>query len=77
MDERYPPIAEHGLVGDLQTAALVSSRGVIDWFAAPRFDSPSIFAALLDVERGGISSWRRSSPASAASSSTTPTRRSW
>lgn len=53
MDERYPPIAEHGLVGDLQTAALVSSRGVIDWFAAPRFDSPSIFAALLDVERGG------------------------
>lgn len=53
MDERYPPIAEHGLVGDLQTAALVSSRGAIDWFAAPRFDSPSIFAALLDVERGG------------------------
>ncbi|WP_392669253.1 glycoside hydrolase family 15 protein [Streptomyces sp. LN785] len=53
MNDRYPPIAEHGLVGDLQTAALVSSRGVIDWFAAPRFDSPSIFAALLDSERGG------------------------
>ncbi|GLW00535.1 glucoamylase [Streptomyces lavendulae subsp. lavendulae] len=51
--DRYPPIAEHGLIGDLQTAALVTSRGVVDWFAAPRFDSPSIFAALLDQDRGG------------------------
>nr|WSX53128.1 glycoside hydrolase family 15 protein [Streptomyces sp. NBC_00974] len=51
--DRYPPIAEHGLVGDLQTAALVSSQGVVDWFAAPRFDSTSIFAALLDHDRGG------------------------
>ncbi|MEU9320265.1 glycoside hydrolase family 15 protein [Streptomyces sp. NPDC048295] len=52
--DRYPPIAEHGLVGDLQTAALVSSQGVVDWFAAPRFDSPSIFAALLDHDGGGF-----------------------
>ncbi|MGD3111667.1 glycoside hydrolase family 15 protein [Streptomyces sp. YGL11-2] len=51
--DRYPPIADHGIVGDLQTAALISSQGVVDWFAAPRFDSPSIFAALLDHERGG------------------------
>ncbi|MFF8423857.1 glycoside hydrolase family 15 protein [Streptomyces sp. NPDC016566] len=51
--DRYPPIAEHGLIGDLQTAALVSSHGVIDWFAAPRFDSPSVFAALLDHDGGG------------------------
>jgi GH15 family glucan-1,4-alpha-glucosidase len=51
--ERYPLIADHGLVGDLQTSALVSSQGVVDWFAAPRFDSPSIFAALLDHDRGG------------------------
>jgi hypothetical protein len=50
---RYPPIAEHGLVGDLQTCALVSSEGVLDWFCSPRFDSPSIFAALLDHDRGG------------------------
>ncbi|MFC1439837.1 glycoside hydrolase family 15 protein [Streptacidiphilus sp. N1-10] len=50
---RYPPIADHGIVGDLQTAALVSSDGAIDWFCAPRFDSPSIFAALLDHDRGG------------------------
>lgn len=52
--ERYPPIADHGLVGDLQTAALVSSQGVIDWFAAPRFDSPSVFAALVDHDGGGF-----------------------
>ncbi|MFJ6722874.1 glycoside hydrolase family 15 protein, partial [Streptomyces sp. NPDC091259] len=51
--DRYPPIADHGLVGDLQTAALVSSKGVVDWFAAPRFDSPSIFASLLDHDGGG------------------------
>ncbi|MBB1262232.1 glycoside hydrolase family 15 protein [Streptomyces alkaliterrae] len=50
---RYPPIAEHGLVGDLRTAALVSADGVVNWFCAPRFDSPSLFAALLDHQRGG------------------------
>ncbi|MEV4430055.1 glycoside hydrolase family 15 protein [Streptomyces sp. NPDC049602] len=49
----YPPIASHGLIGDLQTAALVSADGAVDWFCAPRFDSPSIFASLLDQERGG------------------------
>ncbi|MEE1752135.1 glycoside hydrolase family 15 protein [Streptomyces sp. SP18CS02] len=49
----YPAIADHGLIGDLQTAALVSSKGVINWFAAPRFDSPSVFASLLDHARGG------------------------
>ncbi|MFF5448674.1 glycoside hydrolase family 15 protein [Streptomyces sp. NPDC012888] len=53
MRRSYPPIAEHGLIGDLQTCALVSSDGVLDWFCAPRFDSPSVFAALLDDERGG------------------------
>ena len=51
--DRYPPIADHGLVGDLQTAALVSTGGVLDWWCTPRFDSPSVFAALLDRERGG------------------------
>jgi len=51
--DNYPLIAEHGLVGDLQTAALVSSAGVVDWFAAPRFDSPSVFASLLDHAKGG------------------------
>ncbi|WP_405586634.1 glycoside hydrolase family 15 protein [Streptomyces sp. NBC_01092] len=49
----YPPIADHGMVGDLQTAALVSSAGTVDWWCTPRFDSPSLFASLLDSERGG------------------------
>jgi len=50
---RYPNISDHGLIGDLQTAALVSTDGVLDWFCCPRFDSPSVFASLLDAERGG------------------------
>jgi GH15 family glucan-1,4-alpha-glucosidase len=49
----YPLIADHGLIGDLQTAALVASDGTLDWFCSPRFDSPSIFASLLDHARGG------------------------
>ncbi|MEU8895847.1 glycoside hydrolase family 15 protein [Nocardia sp. NPDC048505] len=49
----YPPIADHGIVGDLQTAALISAAGTIDWWCSPRFDSPSVFAALLDAQRGG------------------------
>lgn len=51
--QRYPDIGAHGLIGDLQTAALVSVDGTIDWLCLPRFDSPSVFASLLDHERGG------------------------
>jgi GH15 family glucan-1,4-alpha-glucosidase len=46
-------IADHGLIGDLQTAALISTDGSVDWYCCPRFDSPSVFAALLDDDRGG------------------------
>jgi GH15 family glucan-1,4-alpha-glucosidase len=51
--ERYPNISEHGLIGDLQTAALVSTDGTVNWFCCPRFDSPSVFASLLDADKGG------------------------
>jgi len=51
--DRYPNIADHGLIGDLQTAALVTTDGIVDWFCTPRFDSPSVFASLLDADRGG------------------------
>ncbi|MEU6466469.1 glycoside hydrolase family 15 protein [Streptomyces sp. NPDC046976] len=50
---RYLPIAEHGLIGDLRSVALVGSNGTIDWYCSPSFDSPSVFAAVLDAERGG------------------------
>jgi GH15 family glucan-1,4-alpha-glucosidase len=49
----YPLIADHGLIGNMQTAALVTTDGTIDWFCAPRFDSPSIFGCLLDADQGG------------------------
>ncbi|MDK1342739.1 glycoside hydrolase family 15 protein [Streptomyces sp. 378] len=50
---RYVPIAEHGLIGDLRSVALVGTDGTIDWYCCPAFDAPSVFAAILDAERGG------------------------
>ncbi len=47
------PIENHGIVGDLRTVALVAMDGTVDFLCWPRFDSPSIFASLLDEERGG------------------------
>ena len=51
--DRYPRISDHGLIGDLQTAALVATDGTIDFFCCPRFDSPTVFASLLDADKGG------------------------
>ena len=50
---QYLPIGEHGVVGDLRTVALVGTDGTIDWYCCPRFDSPSVFGAILDRRRGG------------------------
>ncbi|MFF3500438.1 glycoside hydrolase family 15 protein [Streptomyces sp. NPDC003247] len=52
-DARCPEVAEHGLIGDLSTVALVGTDGTIDWYCCPCFDSPSVFASILDTERGG------------------------
>lgn len=51
--EDYPDIEDHGIIGDLRTAALVCLDGTIDFLCLPRFDSPSLFASLLDAQRGG------------------------
>ncbi len=50
---RYKPIEHYGLIGDLHTVALVGPDGSMDFMCFPRFDSPTIFAALLDHENGG------------------------
>ncbi|WP_328401281.1 glycoside hydrolase family 15 protein [Streptomyces sp. NBC_00390] len=50
---RYLPVSEHGLIGDLRSAALVGTNGTIDWYCCTRFDAPSVFASLLDAENGG------------------------
>src|SRR5260370_21777608 len=51
--ECYPSISDHGLIGDLQTAALVTTDGTVDWLCCPRFDSASVFAFLLNADKGG------------------------
>jgi GH15 family glucan-1,4-alpha-glucosidase len=49
----YQPIESYGLIGDLHTVALVGMDGSIDWCCLPHFNSPAVFAAILDAKKGG------------------------
>lgn len=50
----YPPIEKHGVIGDRRTAALIAADGTMGWLCVPAYDSPPIFGALLDADRGGL-----------------------
>ena len=53
VQNRYTPVEDHGIIGDLRTAALVGVDGSIDFMCFPEFDSPSIFCANADADKGG------------------------
>ncbi len=48
------PIQDYGVIGNMRTVALISTKGSIDWYCFPRFDSPSVFARILDQDKGGF-----------------------
>lgn len=54
----YQPIENYGVIGDTHTVALVGLDGSLDWLCFPRFDSPAVFAAILDAEKAGVSGSR-------------------
>jgi Glucoamylase and related glycosyl hydrolases len=60
--EPYAPIGDYAFVGNTRTGALISRTGSIDWLCLPRFDSPSVFAAILDSARGGTLSVTPTAP---------------
>jgi GH15 family glucan-1,4-alpha-glucosidase len=62
----FPKISDYAVIGDSRTAALVSQAGAVEWLCLPSFSSPSVFAALLDRERGGTFSITTDAPCEAS-----------
>lgn len=56
-------IGDHGIIGNMRSAALINIRGDVDFFCFPEFDSPSVFASILDEEKGGTFAVRPGSDA--------------
>jgi GH15 family glucan-1,4-alpha-glucosidase len=61
-DQRYPPISDYAMVGNGQSAALVSSDGSVDWLCLPHFDSPANLCRILDIDIGGFLAIRPKHP---------------
>jgi GH15 family glucan-1,4-alpha-glucosidase len=54
IEEKYKPISDYGIIGNLRTVALIAKDGSIDWWCLPRMDNASVFAAILDADGGGF-----------------------
>ncbi len=73
----YQPIENYGIIGNMRTVALIAMNGSIDWYCYPNFDSPSIFGAILDDNKGAGSKLRRLVTISGTSSFIYLPRTSW
>jgi GH15 family glucan-1,4-alpha-glucosidase len=65
----YQPIENYGIVGNMHTVALVGMNGSVDWLCLPHFDSPSVFAGVLDEKKGARSNFAQPSKTSLSDSS--------